>query len=68
MYLRTTAWHRPSEKGGEVSGLYKRFHDHVEGKGIGLYMVKKQVESLIGTITLESEVDQGTVSTVEFNL
>lgn len=40
--------------------LYSRFHDHVDGKGIGLYMVKTQVEALGGKIEIESEVNVGT--------
>jgi len=52
----------------EVFGLYKRFHSHVEGKGIGLYMVKKQVESLMGSITVESEVNKGTEFKIQFDL
>ena len=45
---------------GTIFGLYKRFHEHVEGKGMGLYMVKTQVESLGGTISVTSEVNIGT--------
>lgn len=41
-------------------GLYKRFHHHVEGKGIGLYMVKAQVETLGGRISAQSQVNKGT--------
>jgi PAS domain S-box-containing protein len=52
----------------EVFGLYKRFHSHVEGKGIGLYMVKKEVESLKGSITVESEVNKGSEFKIQFNL
>jgi signal transduction histidine kinase len=44
----------------EVFGLYKRFHSHVEGKGIGLFMVKTQVEILGGNVSVESTVGQGT--------
>jgi signal transduction histidine kinase len=40
--------------------LYKRFHDHVEGKGIGLYLVKTQVVALGGKLEVESEINSGT--------
>jgi light-regulated signal transduction histidine kinase (bacteriophytochrome) len=41
-------------------GLYKRFHMQVDGKGLGLHLVKTQVEALNGSIEVESIVDQGT--------
>jgi signal transduction histidine kinase len=40
--------------------MFKRFHNHVEGSGIGLYMVKKMVENAGGHIEVESKLDQGT--------
>jgi PAS domain S-box-containing protein len=49
-----------SNKGDEVFGLYKRFHHHIEGKGMGLFMVKTQVEIIGGTIEIISEVNKGT--------
>lgn len=53
--------------GNEVFGLYKRFHaNQAEGKGMGLYMVKTQVESLEGKISLTSEVNKGTSFRIEF--
>ena len=55
------------KKGGQVFGLYKRFHAHTEGKGIGLYMVKTQVETLGGRIHIESEVNKGTKFIIEFD-
>jgi PAS domain S-box-containing protein len=39
--------------------LYSRFHSHVEGKGMGLYLVKTQVGALGGKIEVESEVNKG---------
>jgi len=42
-----------------VFGLYKRFHFHTEGKGLGLHLVKTQVEAMGGTITVRSEPDKG---------
>ncbi|HTA27033.1 MAG TPA: PAS domain-containing protein [Bacteroidia bacterium] len=47
-------------------GLYKRFHSHENGKGMGLFMVKAQVESLGGNITVRSEVNRGTCFIIEF--
>lgn len=44
----------------QIFGLYKRFSDQSEGKGLGLHMTKAQVESLGGKITVESEVGKGT--------
>lgn len=40
--------------------LYRRFHMHVDGKGLGLYLVKTQVDTLGGKIEIESEINRGT--------
>lgn len=32
----------------KIFGLYKRFHHHVQGKGMGLYLIKTQVERMGG--------------------
>ena len=52
----------------EVFGLYKRFHHHLEGKGMGLFMVKTQVESLGGKITVTSDVNKGSEFKLEFEI
>ena len=57
-----------NKSGGDMFGLYKRFHtDHAEGKGMGLYMVKMQVEKLGGTISVKSEVNKGTEFIIVLN-
>ncbi len=56
------------EKNGDnIFGLYKRFHLSKEGKGMGLFMVKTQVETLGGRISVVSEVNKGTEFTIEFD-
>jgi PAS domain S-box-containing protein len=55
------------KKENEVFGLYKRFHPELaEGKGIGLFMVKTQVETLGGKISIQSKVGDGTEFIIEF--
>ncbi|MDB5152310.1 MAG: Sensor histidine kinase of a two component response regulator [Mucilaginibacter sp.] len=48
-----------ASKRNEVFGLYKRFHLEVEGKGIGLFMVKSQVRTLGGDIDVQSQPGVG---------
>jgi len=58
------------KNGNNIFGLYKRFHQHIAGKGMGLFMVKTQVEKLGGTITvnsIESEKTEFRISFVETN-
>lgn len=50
----------------KIFGLYQRFHDYADSKGLGLYLVKSQVESMGGTISVESEVDKGTSFKITF--
>jgi len=45
--------------GDKVFGLYKRFNQEKEGKGMGLFMVKTQVEALAGRIHVHSEPGRG---------
>jgi signal transduction histidine kinase len=48
----------------KIFTIFKRFHDHVEGSGIGLYTIKNIVESKGGYIHVESELDKGTTFVV----
>ncbi len=50
----------------KIFGLYQRFHDYPDSKGLGLYLVKSQVESMGGTISVESQVGLGTTFTIVF--
>lgn len=46
--------------------LYQRFHDHAEGKGLGLFLVKSQMEAFNGSIDIESSVGIGTTFILKF--
>jgi len=48
----------------KLFGLFERLHSHVEGSGIGLFMVKKMVENAGGRILVESELGVGSTFTV----
>jgi len=52
--------------GGKLFTLYGRFHLHIEGKGIGMYLAKTQILSLGGKIEVDSEVNVGTTVKVFF--
>ncbi|MDB5006437.1 MAG: Multi-sensor signal transduction histidine kinase [Mucilaginibacter sp.] len=53
------------KNGSILFGLYRRFDDSVEGKGIGLFMVKTQVEALGGTIHVKSTINGGTTFSIK---
>src|SRR5690606_390353 len=53
--------------GDKVFGMYKTFHQGKESKGIGLYLIKNQIEAMGGSITMESQVNQGSTFNVFFN-
>ena len=50
----------------KVFGLYQRFHNYPDSKGLGLYLVKSQVETMGGIIDIESQVNKGTIFTLIF--
>lgn len=51
---------------GRIFGLYQRFHNHPESKGIGLYLVHSQVTALGGTIQVNSTLNEGTTFQITF--
>ncbi|MFC5271095.1 PAS domain S-box protein [Adhaeribacter terreus] len=48
--------------------LYKRFHPGTEGRGIGLYLVKTQTETMGGRISVQSQPGEGTTFILTFSL
>ena len=54
------------KNGDKLFGLNKVFHRHKDSKGVGLYIVKNQIQSLGGTITCISKVNIGTTFIITF--
>lgn len=52
--------------GDDIFKLYTRFHSHVEGRGMGLFLVKTHIEALGGYIKVKSTPGQGTTFSVFF--
>jgi PAS domain S-box len=50
----------------KIFGLYKTFHPNKDSRGVGLYMTKRQIETLGGTISVESKINVGTTFKVIF--
>lgn len=46
--------------GDRIFNMYQTFHTHSDSVGIGLFLTKNQIESLNGTIEVESKVNVGT--------
>ena len=46
--------------GKKIFHLYKTFHEREDSRGLGLFMVKNQIEAMNGTISVQSEVGIGT--------
>ncbi|SDM63822.1 PAS domain S-box-containing protein [Catalinimonas alkaloidigena] len=46
--------------------MFQRLHTHVEGTGIGLYMIKRMLENYGGRIEVESQVEVGTTFRIFF--
>lgn len=53
--------------GGKIFGMYKTFHNNKDARGLGLYIIKNQVEAMGGNITVNSEVNKGATFNVYFN-
>lgn len=48
------------KNGDKIFGMYKTFHGNVDAKGLGLFIVKTQIEAMGGKIEVDSVVDQFT--------
>lgn len=52
--------------GHQIFKMRKTFHHHPESRGIGLFMIKNQIEAMDGKITVESREGQGSVFKIIF--
>ena len=52
--------------GGRIFNIYETFHNHTNAEGVGLFILKNKVESLRGSISVQSEVNKGTTFIVRF--
>jgi PAS domain S-box-containing protein len=50
----------------KIFGLHQKFHNHIDSKGIGLYLVNNHIISLGGKIEVESKINEGTTFTISF--
>ncbi|MBX0293090.1 PAS domain-containing protein [Hymenobacter sp. HSC-4F20] len=53
-------------KQAELFTMFRRFHAHVEGSGVGLFMVKRMVENVGGRVEVDSEPGRGSTFRVYF--
>ena len=53
--------------GEKIFGLYKTFHSHKDAHGVGLFLIKNQIESQGGKIEVTSKPNQGTTFKITFN-
>jgi signal transduction histidine kinase len=54
--------------GDNLFKMFSRFHSHVEGSGVGLYIVNKLITDSGGKIVVKSEVSKGTIFNLYFKM
>jgi signal transduction histidine kinase len=57
-----------SLNGDKIFGMYKTFNGNIDAKGLGLFLIKSQIEALGGKIEVESSIDEYTTFKVYFKI
>ncbi|NKI28067.1 PAS domain-containing protein [Arenibacter sp. 6A1] len=55
------------KNGHKLFGMYKTFHNNTSTKGLGLFIVKNQIEAMGGKINAQSQIDVGSTFNLYFN-
>lgn len=51
----------------KIFNMFKRLHNHIDGSGVGLFLVKRIVENAGGRIEVKSELEKGSTFKVYLN-
>jgi len=49
-----------SSHSNRLFGMYQRFHPNTEGQGLGLFIIKSQIDAMRGIVEVRSKVNVGT--------
>ena len=52
--------------GDDIFNLYRTFHQNENSEGVGLYLIKNQIEAFSGSINIDSKVNEGSKFTITF--
>lgn len=68
LYVKDNGFGIDLERHGDsIFKLYKRFHRNYSGKGMGLFIVKSQLEAMNASIEIDSEEGVGTTFKIKFH-
>lgn len=52
----------------KIFGMYNTFHENKDSRGLGLFLIKNEIEAMQGKITVKSKLDLGTTFYLHFKL
>jgi PAS domain S-box-containing protein len=66
LYVRDNGLGIQESNQDKIFKMFKRLHDHVEGSGIGLYIVKRMIDNAGGKVEVISKEGEGSLFKVYF--